>query len=135
MTTIKLQNTTKASNETVVQEWPAMLVVSRGTVGGVVKVKAGEEVVVGERLGTFTFGSVVSFAMKNGQCPINSFKQAVDRGHQTHWLNANAAVIHDGPKTQRKVVQLQKDDTVEFEGRRFKLAPASNRNWDLVELK
>ena len=80
-------------------------------------------------------GSVVSYAMKHKDCPIEAIDQARERGEKTHWLNGVALVISNPPtiyETPR--VRIAFGDRVVFEGRIFEVTRAPNRNASLREI-
>jgi hypothetical protein len=81
----------------------------------------------------FTLGSVVSYALTNGEDPIAATERAIGNRHQLHWANQNAVCIHDGPHTKKTVIGLNWDDVIRFEGHLFSLAHDHNDNVRLVE--
>jgi hypothetical protein len=82
----------------------------------------------------FQLGSVVSYAMRYKQCPIAGLERAKANGHELHFAFALATIISDPPQAKRTVTGLNFGDVIEFEGRKFKLAPANNDNVRLVEV-
>lgn len=103
--------------------------------------KAGDVIAVAEqtaRHGTlwsqFTFGSVVSYCLKNGDCPIEGLDRARKFGHDLHWLNANAVVIAAN-KSQDVAFAAEIGEVVRFEGCNFRIERAPNHNLKLVEVE
>jgi hypothetical protein len=82
----------------------------------------------------YQLGSVVSYAMRYKQCPIAGLERAKANGHDLHFAFALATIISDPPQAKRTVTGLAFGDVIEFEGRKFKLAPANNDNVRLVEV-
>jgi hypothetical protein len=89
----------------------------------------------------FEFGSIVSYAMDNGECPIEALAwlehskvKWPHAGHVSHWLSPTLVCLSRSGSVQkavRGVVQL--GEVVEFEGRCFKLEKANNDNVDLID--
>jgi hypothetical protein len=82
----------------------------------------------------FTFGSVASFALESGDCPFNSYKMAVERGHKLHWLNANAVVISNMKSATPVHYEIKIGDKILFEGVIFMVEKDWNDNLKLVEV-
>lgn len=82
----------------------------------------------------FQFGSAVSYALQNGDCPIKSYQQAQERGHKTHWLNSTGTTLTAEPQEKQIRLALNFGEEVIFEGRVFRLDPAANNNADLFEI-
>lgn len=92
----------------------------------------------------FYFSSVVSYATKNGDCPI----KAVDRcrqamidhpynGHKLHWASPEATMLTSHKRTIQEPVAtgVEFGDKVKFEGRIFFIERGYNDNIQLVELE
>lgn len=82
----------------------------------------------------YTFGSVVSYALQNNECPIKSFENAKVNGHETHWANQNATALTAHKQAHRTHVALKVGDVVKFEGREFSIENAPNHNIKLREV-
>ena len=82
----------------------------------------------------YTFGSVESYALKYDKCPTVSYNEAVARGHETHWLNANAVSITSEKREQKIYEEIKVDDEIMFEGVVFVVKSAPNNNLELVRV-
>jgi hypothetical protein len=83
----------------------------------------------------FTFGSVVSYALESKRDPIADYNDAVERGHKTHWLNANAVTITAGRTEKEEHYYLELGDEILFEGIVFRIEEDWNNNLKLVKVK
>lgn len=133
----------------VVADYPAYTVVRRETTqGAFVDQKWNSnveftEIVADDQLGLarsryyqeFSPGSVVSYAMKNGEDPIAAIEDAVARGHNLHWINACASSITSHARPKETLVEVKIGMVVRFEGRLFTIEKAMNNNLDLVPYK
>ena len=90
----------------------------------------------------FYFGSVVSYALENGYCPIAAYERTLDNmvkfpynDHKTHWCSPDAPMLTSEYRELPEVVgTLNLGDMVKLEGRIFKLEAAANNNINLVEV-
>lgn len=82
----------------------------------------------------FTFGSVASFAIERNSCPIESYADAVERGHKTHWLNANCVSITAEPRAKETYYEINYGDEILFEGIVFRVEKDWNDNLKLVKV-
>ncbi len=83
----------------------------------------------------FTFGSVASFAMEMNDCPIESYQDAVEKGHKTHWLNANAVTISADRQAKETHYEINVGDEILFEGLVFRVEKDWNNNLKLVKIE
>lgn len=95
--------------------------------------KAGDQVMIGGRM--YTAGSVVSYSIEKGDCPVLAVERAFADGHKLWWLNQNAVTISNPPIRVRDVDHvLSEGDVVKMEGRFLMVVSAPNRNFNLVPL-
>ena len=123
--------------QTVVKSFPAYNIAEReDDSNGHINFTANE--VVGIECNGFyrqyTFGSAVSYALKNNQDPIRSYERCVELGHQTHWLNQNSVSITSHPRDKWTVVKISVGQKVKFEGKVFEINTAPNDNLVLREV-
>ncbi len=83
----------------------------------------------------FTFGSVASFAMEMNDCPIESYQRALEKGHKTHWLNANAVTLSAGKRDKETHYEINVGDEILFEGFVFRVEKDWNNNLKLVKVE
>ena len=130
------------AKESLVRDWPALKVYSRkarvsDTHGEYISIDAEDTLWSGHTGGragkTYYAASVMSCALRDGDCPIESYERAVRLGHQIHWIGQHATVVSREPKATREAVEVCPGQVVRFEGRFFKLAPTWNDNLDLIE--
>ena len=90
----------------------------------------------------FEFGSVVSSAMEDGECPIEALAWLEHakvkwpyNGHVSHWLSPTLVCLSILPSAQKAVKAVVKfEEVVQFEGRYFRLEKANNDNVELVDV-
>lgn len=90
----------------------------------------------------FEFGSIVSNAMENGECPIEALAWTEhakvkwpNNGHVCHWLSPTLVCLSAAPSVQKAVRAVIKfEEVVQFEGRYFRLEKANNDNVELVDV-
>lgn len=130
----------KAKSE-LVRDWPALKVYSRktrssDTHGEYISIDAEDTLWSGHTGGragkTYYASSVMSSALRDGDCPIESYERAVRLGHNLHWIGQHATVVSRGPQATREAVAVGPGQVVRFEGRFFRIASAWNDNLDLV---
>ena len=83
----------------------------------------------------YTLGSVIGYALKNGNCPIEALDRARDKGHKLHWANANSVVITNQAQPKEQHVAVEIGDLIRFQGRVFELVRTPNRNVGLKEVE
>jgi hypothetical protein len=80
----------------------------------------------------YKISSVVSYALKNNQCPIDAYERAIMLGHKTHWINAIPTVLSSTTQPKRKYIKVNFDMIYNFEGKYFRIAEDFNNNLKLV---
>ena len=131
--------TIRIDNTKILADFPAATyarpVISETSIVRAVDVKAGDVFAVAfnsRNHGTlhhhYTLGSAASYALQYNECPIESFKDSVDRGHATHWANQNSVTISDAKTEKRTIAVSEMYDTIYFEGRHFVLEATPNDN-------
>lgn len=80
-----------------------------------------------EGLTTYTVGSVVSYALKNGDDPIEAYQMAVERGHSVAWINTNASCISASRSEPKVCIIIRPGDLVRIEGRTYRVRAGNNR--------
>jgi len=115
--------------DTIVATYPAYDIVTREPNGlGITQITSGETLIASDRLATYSVGSVVSYALEYNECPIHAHRTAVERGHQTHWLNARASIITQSDTSKETHLQVDFDATYNLEGVLVKIVATSNLN-------
>lgn len=84
----------------------------------------------------YRLGSVEGCARKYNEDPVEAVERATANKHKLFWANPQATVIHNGPKSHRYVVGINKGDTIVFKGRAFRVeaVPYDRVNIQLVEI-
>lgn len=132
--------------EATVDSFPAYKVVRRElTTAAYIKGKRVDisftEIQAGDKLGVKTNrgyyneyypGSVVSYALENGEDPIEAIETAKSRGHELHWINACAVSITSHSRPQETLILVEPGMVVRFEGKLFTIKKAPNNNLQLV---
>lgn len=80
----------------------------------------------------FRFGSVISYALKHDEDPLNSYRQTLERGQKTHWLNPCATILSDTPTAKESRVACDWAEEIIFEGRLFTIEKDFNNNAKLL---
>lgn len=81
-------------------------------------------------LHTFMIGSVVSYALRNGDDPVEAIDHARSLGHELVYIFANGAVISSGGSLgqHRAHVRVTLGMRVQFEGNIYTIEKAPNHN-------
>jgi hypothetical protein len=77
---------------------------------------------------TYTIGSVVSGALRDGDDPVKALDRARSFGHELVFIFANGSCIHNGPRSTTKHVLIEIGMTVRFEGNLYTIETAPNDN-------
>jgi hypothetical protein len=99
---------------------------------------AGDEVSVslpGKRSrSSFTFGSVMSYALKTNRDPIEAYERDKARGHHLYWLTPHCVSITSHQRERKVYRNLEVGRVIQFEGKNFRVDVARNDNLKLVEV-
>lgn len=129
--------------ENVYRSYPAGDVVIREPApdfrGGCMEVKAGEGFALmyksrnhGELFHEYKAGSVISYALKNGDDPIAALKRCEARGEALHYMIPCGASVVAWERPRFKLIKIEIGQIIRFEGRFFEVCKARNDN---IELK
>ena len=130
----------KAKSE-LVRDWPALKVYSRktrvsDTHGEYISIDAEDTLWSGHTGGragtTYYASSVMSSALRDGDCPIEAYERAVKLGHKKHWIGQHATMLTSEPRATCEAVAVEPGQVVRFEGRFFKIVEAPNDNLDFL---
>lgn len=103
---------------------------------GVIVLRDGDQLCLREdHMRHFAIGSVVSYALRNGDCPIKAVERARERRDETHYIFGLGSCITSHKQPREMYVQVSVDEIVQFEGRRFQIVNQPNRNLGLVEVQ
>mgnify|MGYP003642069306 FL=1 len=80
----------------------------------------------------YKISSVVSYALKNNQCPIDAHERARILGHKTHWINIIPTVLSSTAQPPRRYIKVNFDMIYNFEGKYFRIAEDFNNNLKLI---
>jgi hypothetical protein len=83
----------------------------------------------------YSISSVVSYAMKNGDCPIESVERAQRLGHELHWLNGIGAMLTAHQRAKETYIAIERGALIQFEGRIFEVIAQPNDNLGLKFVK
>lgn len=96
----------------------------------------GETLTDAKHLENWQLGSVVGFALRNGDNPITKYNDAIARGHETHWANNMGACLTDDKKRHYGIrIVVNYGDIIIFHGTKFRIEKAPNHNINLIEVK
>ena len=101
-----------------------------------INLKSGDLVQIGTKAQSrFRMSSVVSYALKNGNCPIASHERAMKLGHPAYFITNSGTVLSSTPQEKVKIIILEDGEMIRFEGKIFTVHPDCNHNMKLVERK
>lgn len=83
----------------------------------------------------FQIGSVIGYAVKNGDDPIAALEQAKERGHETEYVFGLGVSISSHQKAKEEKFALNWGDVIGFHGKTFRLAKAPNNNVALIKVE
>jgi hypothetical protein len=123
----------------VVYDCAAFTVVARESLppykGGCVELLAGDYVACalpsrshGMQFHKFGVDTVVSYAIKNGRCPIDAVEQATERKHELHFLFPTGTMITAHKREPETLVFVELGMRVKLQGRFFTVRAANNDN-------
>lgn len=78
--------------------------------------------------GTFSAGSVASYAIRNNECPIKAINNAKEKGHPLVWINANGSVLTAHHREAETVIEVFVGMLVRFQGVIATIESANNNN-------
>ena len=73
-------------------------------------------------------------AAKYGRDADEAVARAVDNGHELYWANQDAVVLTAGKQPHETVRGISHGDVITYNGKRFRVDPASNNNVRLTEV-
>lgn len=83
----------------------------------------------------YRVGTVVSYAIERGECPVTAVQNALAAGHELWWLNPAPVIISNPPATPNTIAaKIEDSQVIRVEGRFLMISPAPNRNVKLVPL-
>lgn len=77
---------------------------------------------------------VMTYALSNGKCPLAAYARSIERGENPYWLQQTGTCIHNGPYTKYHAFLVEPGQIITYAGKQFKIVPANNSNYDLVEV-
>ena len=80
---------------------------------------------------TYNIGSVFTYAMRNGDCPLATYQQAKEFGHKIYWITQQATAVTGTRTAPREAVSVSIGQIVKFQGHFFLIVGAPNDNLDL----
>jgi len=83
-------------------------------------------------LSTYTVGTVISYAIKNGHDPIAEYERALENGHEPAYIFANGSCITSHKRAAIDVLQIEDADRVRLEGKTYIVERAPNNNFKLT---
>ena len=118
--------------KTILKSYPAYDVVSK-EINGVTKINAGDLIMSNNH--KFMAGSVASYAIKYNKCPIKSYSDAIERGHEAYFLVPLGSCISRMKQERKEYIALSVGDRVHFQGYDFEVTRQNNDNRGLKLIK
>lgn len=84
---------------------------------------------------TYAIGSVISYALRNGEDPIKNLERAKERGHALHFVYGLAVSISNMQQARKTYIGVKVGERIRFEGRVFEIGRTFNRNLKLTEVE
>lgn len=94
---------------------------------GNINLKAGDKLINGRH--SYKISSAASFALANGECPIETYNNCVAAGDNAYWIMALGTTLINHVQEQRIKVDI--GQKVNFEGRIFEITKEPNHNLGL----
>lgn len=76
----------------------------------------------------FRAGSVMSYAIKNGECPFESYDHAIKNEHDVYYIYGLGVSLTSSKGEKKVLYGYNVGDLVKFQGKLFKLEEAPNNN-------
>lgn len=70
---------------------------------------------------TRKMGSVVSYALNNGDCPIEAYERAIQNGHDTHYVMNLGSCLSASEQAKETRIYVEEGQKIRFEGRLFEV--------------
>lgn len=119
---------------TLVATYNAYDVIARATRNGAVEIFVEDLLCLDtDHMRHFQAGSVVRYAQKYDQCPIEAVAREQARGHELYWINALGASITSHKRPRECYIVVSVGMLVKFEGRLFTITKQANNNLGLKE--
>lgn len=124
--------------QTLVAAYPAFNVFRREPKSaGFVEITTEDTLILkvdGDHKGTFSAGSVVSYALQYNECPMAAVERAKANGHDLVWINANGAMLTADDRATEDVIEVEYGMLVRFQGVVATIEKAANNNLKLVAI-
>lgn len=117
--------------QAVIKLYPAAQIVKReADRKGYINLTDGEKITdsVEAAAGTWTVGSVISYALKSNNCPLKAVERARSNGHDLYYIYANASVLSSSDSERVTKILIEEGDVVCFEGQLFTIKDTFNNN-------
>lgn len=90
------------------------------------ELRAGDLLCCPEGLTTYTVGTVISYALDNGDDPIAAVRMAVSHGYELAWINQNGGCITSHERPIENCIVIRPGDTIRLEGRCYTVEKGNN---------
>lgn len=120
--------------DTILAHYPAYDVIQREEVDGLLHITTTDKLALATKhTRHYRAGSVVSYAIESGKCPIKWIDRARERGERLWWINALSVSITNWHRERETYIAIRVGQRVHFEGRTFRVLSAPNNNLTLQE--
>lgn len=82
----------------------------------------------------YTISSVMSYALKYNECPIQAYEDAKKKGHNIYWINGRGSMITSTPQARETYIAVEIGQRVYFQGKLFEIVAEPNDNLGLKEI-
>jgi len=121
--------------KTVIASYPAYNVVTLDEIEpGFINLKSGDKIISPNHLSKFQINSVVSYALQYNEDPIKSYNDAIERGHETHYIIALGSSLTARKFAKKIYIEVAVGQKIIFEGKKFEVIAANNDNRKLKEI-
>ena len=122
---------------TIIASYPAYDVVELlPSSNGIINMKDGDSLIVGDKpTGDRVISSVMSYALENGECPIEAYNHAVAKGHNVYFVMHTGASISRAKQERGTKIRVEFGQLINFQGHIFELVPLAHDNIGLKMIK
>jgi len=119
----------------VVGSYPAYDVINNEDENGVIKLKAGDNLIKKNHLTKFKINSVMSYALEYNECPIKAYERAIELKQEVYFIFGLGSCLTSHKQKRKEYIEIYAGAKVYFQGKNFIVKKANNDNFNLEEIK
>lgn len=82
----------------------------------------------------YIISDVMSFALKNGECPIVAYELAKQSKHNIYYIMSVGSCITSQPTVRKTLYGFNTGDVITYAGKKFEIVKQLNNNYGLNEV-